>query len=159
MRLAMNFTEELSAPRRSVFREITDFDNLQERLPNVFLSIRVLERSKTYLVTEESFSVMGTVVTQRSKHKLKAPTTHEVEILSGDLRGSSIVERYSDSAEGGTTVRVDADFVLGGFLSLLPQFIARPLVEGSVRRVFTELEGTLGTGSTRRSSGRTRSPA
>jgi hypothetical protein len=148
MNLTMSFTEELSAPRRSVFREITDYDNLQEKLPNVFLSIRVLERSKNHVVTEESFSVMGAVVTQRSDHRFKRPTTHEVKILSGDLRGSSIVERYSDSAEGGTIVRVDADFMLGGFLSFLPSFVARPLIEGSVRRVFTELQRVLGPGST-----------
>jgi hypothetical protein len=148
MRLAINFTERLSAPRKSVFREITSYDDLQDKFPNVFLSIRVLERSRSHAVTEESFSVMGTVVTQRSRHRIKTPTTHEVEILSGDLRGSSIVERYSDSAEGGTIVRVEADFVLGGFLSLLPPFIARPLIEGSVRRVFIELEQVLGPGST-----------
>jgi carbon monoxide dehydrogenase subunit G len=148
MRLAINFTEKLSAPRKSVFREITGYDDLQDKFPNVFLSIRVLERSKSYVVTEESFSVMGTIVTQRSKHKVRTPTIHEVEILSGDLRGSSIVERYSDSGEGGTIVRVDADFMLGGFLSLLPSFVIRPLIEGNVRRVFTELEEVLGPGST-----------
>ena len=148
MRLAINFTERLSAPRRSVFREITGYDDLQDKFPNVFLSIRVIERSKSYVVTEESFSVMGTIVTQRSKHKVRTPTTHEVEIISGDLRGSSIVERYSDSDDGGTLVRVDADFVLGGFLSFLPPFIVRPLIEGSVRRVFTEMEQALGPDST-----------
>ena len=148
MGLAMKFTEELSAPRRTVFREITDFDNLQTKFPNVFISIRVLERSKNVAVTEERFSVMGMVVTQRCRHKVRIPTTHEVEILTGDLRGSSIMERYSDSEEGGTTVRVAADFVLGGFLSFMPPFIARPLIESNLRRVFAELERAIGPGST-----------
>jgi hypothetical protein len=80
------------------------------------------------------------VIEQRSRHVVRAPKTHQVEILSGDLRGSKMVENYSEAPDGKTIVDVEADFVLGGFLSLIPQFMARPLIEENLGRIFAELE-------------------
>jgi carbon monoxide dehydrogenase subunit G len=139
----MKFTEKLSGPRALVFSEVTDFENLQEKFPDLFVSIRVIRRSKTSAVTEEKFSALGVVVSQRSRHTMRGPTTHTVEILTGDLGGSRVVERYSDGPGGATVVRVEADFLLGGLLSILPQFMVRPMIESSLRRVFLELEARL----------------
>jgi carbon monoxide dehydrogenase subunit G len=157
--LITTLSRKLNAPRTSVFNAITSYEELQERFPRTFLSIRVVARSKAHVVTEEKFSVMGTTMTQRSRHKVRVPTTHSVEILTGDLAGSTIVEHYSAGPGGETTVRVDADFVLGGLLSLLPPFVARPLLEVNVARVFDELEEALARGSTAKSSVRKSSPA
>jgi carbon monoxide dehydrogenase subunit G len=143
MHLSMKFTERLSAPRALVFNGVTDFENLQEKFPDIFVSIRVVERSKNVAVTEERFSVLGMVVRQRSRHTIRRSTMHGVEILTGDLEGSKVVERYSDGPSGGTVVKVEADFLLGGLLSVLPQFVVRPTIEGNLRRVFDELETRL----------------
>ena len=143
MHLSMKFTERLSAPRALVFSEVTDFENLQEKFPDIFVSIRVIERSKNVAITEEGFSVLGTVVSQRARHTIRRSTTHTVEILRGDLEGSRVVERYSDGPRGGTVVNVEADFLLGGFLSVLPQFMVKPMIQGNLRRVFGELEARL----------------
>ena len=140
MRLPVRFRRKLSAPRAEVFRQVTDYEKLKENFPSLFISVRVLERSRNGAVTEEKFSVLGTVIEQRSRHVARAPKTHEVEILTGDLRGSKLVETYSVATHGGTIVEVEGDFVLGGFLSLLPQFIVRPLVEENLGRIFAELE-------------------
>jgi carbon monoxide dehydrogenase subunit G len=143
MRLSMKFTERLSAPRALVFSEVTDFENLQDKFPDIFVSIRIVERSKNVFVTEERFSVLGAVIRQRSRHTVRRSTTHAVEILTGDLEGSKVVERYSDGPSGGTVVKVEADFILGGLLSVLPQFMVRPIIEGNLRRIFDELETRL----------------
>ena len=148
MRIATTFRRRLAAPRETVFRAVTDYDKLQETFPHVFLSIRVLERSGSEVVTEEKLSVAGATMTQLCRHRTRAPTTHAVEILTGDLAGSRILERYSSDADGGTTVRVEADFRVGGLLSLLPPFVVRPLVEGNVGRVFDELSAAVGAGAT-----------
>jgi len=136
----MRFKRRLSAPRSSVFNQITDYENLQRNFPNTFISVRVLEQSRTSAVTEERFSVLGTVITQRSRHVTRPPRTHQVEILAGDLRGSKITETYSDAVDGGTMVEVNADFVLGGFVSLMPRFVVRPLIEEKLAHIFAELE-------------------
>ncbi|MBI2183750.1 MAG: SRPBCC family protein [Thaumarchaeota archaeon] len=147
MGFAISFTRRLKAPRALVYRTITDFENLQDRLPKIFHSIQVLKRNKNYIITEEEFSVLGSVITQRSKHVVKVPTKHTVEILTGELAGSKIVERYSDDSDDGTIVNVDADFSLGGLLSFLPSFIIRPMIEDSLNRVFTELEDAFQSGA------------
>jgi len=139
----MKFTERLSAPRTIVFREVTDFESLRDKFPDLFISIRVLERSRNTVVTEESFSVMGTVVRQRARHTVRRSTSHTVEILTGELGGSRVVEHYSDGPDGGTIVRVGADLVLSGLASVLPQFVVRPMIENNLRRVFGELEARL----------------
>ncbi len=146
-RLTTTFHRKLNAPRRTVFRLITDYEKLQETFPQIFLSFRVLERSRGEVVTEEKVFMVGVTMTQLCRHMTKSQTTHIVRIMTGDLAGSTIVERYSSDSDGGTTVHVEADFVLGGLLSLLPTFVARPLIENNVGRVFDELDAVLGTGA------------
>jgi carbon monoxide dehydrogenase subunit G len=140
MRLPLTFVEKLSAPRAIVFSEVTDFEHLRQKFPNVFISIRVVKRSKNMAVTEERFSAFGMVIGQRSRHTMRDSTTHLVEILTGDLAGSRVAERYSDAEDGGTIVNVRADLSVRGLASFLPPFVVRPMVEASLRRVFGELE-------------------
>jgi carbon monoxide dehydrogenase subunit G len=143
MRLPLTFVEKLSAPRALVFSEVTDFEHLREKFPNLFISIRVIERSTNTVVTEETFSAFGMVIGQRSRHTVRNSTTHTVEILTGDLAGSRVLERYSDAKDGGTIVNVQADLSVRGLASFLPPFVVAPMVETNLRRVFGELEARL----------------
>ena len=143
MQISINFTKEISAPRKLVFGTITNFGSLQKTLPNVFRSVRILEQKKDYAITEEEFLVFGTIMKQRSMHTIENPSRHIVHIIDGELAGSTIVENYSDSVDGGTTVDVSADFNIGGILSILPAPVLRPLVGDNLRRLFGELEDAL----------------
>ena len=78
MRLSLRFTKRLKAPRREVFRLVTGYERLHERFPNLFSSVRVLDKSKDRVTTEETFFLLGATVTQRSRHEVRAPTLHRV---------------------------------------------------------------------------------
>ena len=143
MRLPLTFVEKLGAPRELVFDEVTDFEHLGEKFPNIFVSIRVIKRSRNVVVTEERFSAFGMVIGQRSRHTTRKSTSHAVEILTGDLAGSRVLERYSDADDGGTIVNVRADLSIRGLASVLPQFVLGPMVETNLRRVFGELQARL----------------
>jgi len=143
MRLTILLTRRLKAPRGKVFRIVTEFDKLQERFPSLFSSIRVLERSPQGALTEESFVFLGVTFEQRSRHHMVNGKTHTVEILTGDLAGSTIVEHYADGPDGETTVKLEARVALRGLASLLPPPIVKPLVEANLQRVLDEVEKYL----------------
>ncbi len=143
MQISINFTKEINAPRKIVFRTITDFGSLQKTLPNVFHLVRILEQKGDHTITEEEFMVLGTIMKQRSRHAIENPSRHTVQIIDGELAGSTIVENYSDSADGGTTVDVNADFNVGGILSILPAPVLRPLISDNLQRLFNELGDAL----------------
>jgi len=154
MRLSFSLTRRLKAPRRKVFRAVTEFDRLRERFPGVFSSIRVVERSPHGAVTEESFEFLGVRLKQRSKHEMVEGKTHRVEVLTGDLAGTTIVEHYTDAPGRETMVSVEARVALRGLASLLPPVIVKPLVQANLQRVLDEVEGYLERGSTAGSSAR-----
>ena len=84
-RLTTTFHRKLNAPRRTVFRLITDYEKLQETFPQIFLSFRVLERSRGEVVTEEKVFMVGVTMTHLCRHMTKSQTTHIVRIMTGDL--------------------------------------------------------------------------
>ncbi len=143
MQISINFTKKISAPRKLVFETITNFGSLQETLPNVFRSVRILEQKGDNTITEEEFLVLGTIMKQRSRHMVENPSRHTVQIIDGELAGSTIIENYSDSVDGGTTVDVSADFKIGGILSILPAPVLRPLIGDNLQRLFNELGDAL----------------
>jgi len=148
MRFSISSTRTLNAPRRRVFRIVTEFDRLHERFPALFRSVRVIESSPQDAITVETFSLMGTTMKQRTRHHMVDATTHTVEILTGDLAGTKIVERYSDGPGRATTVDLEGHVKLSGLASILPVAIVKPLLEANLQRIFDEVDRYLKRDST-----------
>jgi len=126
-------TKIIKAERSKVFNTITDFENLPNRLPEFFNSIKIISKEGNVTIIEESVKVAGRDITQTTKHILTPPEKHEVLIMTGDAKDSHIVETYENVSEG-TKVTVDGDFKLSGKLKLVG-FVAKRKIEKNINEV------------------------
>lgn len=133
----MKVTKIIKAERSKVFNTITDFENLPNRLPEFFNSIKIISKEGNVTIIEESVKVAGRDITQTTKHILTPPEKHEVLVMTGDAKDSHIVETYENVSEG-TKVTVDGDFKLSGKLKLVG-FIAKRKIEKNINEVMDAL--------------------
>ncbi len=133
----MKVTKIIKAERSKVFNTITDFENLPNRLPEFFNSIKIVSKEGNVTIIEESVKVAGRDITQTTKHILTPPEKHEVLVMTGDAKDSHIVETYENVSEG-TKVTVDGDFKLSGKLKLVG-FIAKRKIEKNINEVMDAL--------------------
>ncbi len=133
----MKVTKIIKAERSKVFNIITDFENLPNRLPEFFNSIKIVSKEGNVTIIEESVKVAGRDITQTTKHILTPPEKHEVLVMTGDAKDSHIVETYENVSEG-TKVTVDGDFKLSGKLKLVG-FIAKRKIEKNINEVMDAL--------------------
>ncbi|MCH7969052.1 MAG: SRPBCC family protein [Thaumarchaeota archaeon] len=129
----MKVTKIIKAERSKVFNTITDFENLPNSLPEFFNSIKIVSKEGNVTIIEESIKMAGRDITQTTKHILTPPEKHEVLVMTGDAKGSHIVETYENVSEG-TKVTVDGDFKLSGKLKLVG-FIAKRKIEKNINEV------------------------
>lgn len=133
----MKVTKIIKAERSKVFNTITDFENLPNRLPEFFNSIKIVSKEGNVTIIEESVKVAGRDITQTTKHILTPPEKHEVLVMTGDAKDSHIVETYENVSEG-TKVTVDGDFKLSGKLKLVG-FVAKRKIEKNINEVMDAL--------------------
>lgn len=133
----MKVTKIIKAERSKVFNIITDFENLPNRLPEFFNSIKIISKEGNVTIIEESVKVAGRDITQTTKHILTPPEKHEVLVMTGDAKDSHIVETYENVSEG-TKVTVDGDFKLSGKLKLVG-FVAKRKIEKNINEVMDTL--------------------
>ena len=133
----MKVTKIIKAERSKVFNIITDFENLPNRLPEFFNSIKIVSKEGNVTIIEESVKVAGRDITQTTKHILTPPEKHEVLVMTGDAKDSHIVETYENVSEG-TKITVNGDFKLSGKLKLVG-FVAKRKIEKNINEVMDAL--------------------
>ena len=99
--LKITFEREINADINKSFDVITNFENFQKLFPDFYPSILIKSiRDESCLVAEhlklhdKEFIIM-------SKHFTSKPRTHEMRVVGGDLKGSSINEIFN--FDGGKT--------------------------------------------------------
>ena len=106
--LKICFEREINADIEKSFDIITNFENFQKLFPEFYPSILIKSvRDESSLVAEhlklhdKEFIIM-------SKHFFSRPNTHEMRVVGGDIKGSSINERFSVD-NGKTILKVNAE--------------------------------------------------
>ncbi len=134
----------IKADREKIFKMVTDFENLSNKFPQFFKSVKVISRQGNIVTTEDEAVMAGKEVHQTTKHILTFPEIDDVELLSGDAKGSHIVTTYTTIPEG-TKVTVEGDFKLAGKLKLVG-FMAKGKIEKSIEEVIEQF-GKVAEGS------------
>jgi ribosome-associated toxin RatA of RatAB toxin-antitoxin module len=128
----------IKANREMIFNLVTDFENLSERFPQFFKSVKVISREGNTVTTEDNAMMAGREVHQTTKHILTPPRIDEVYLLSGDAKDSHIVTKYESIPEG-TKITVEGDFKLAGKLKLVG-FMAKGKIEKGIAEVMDEFQ-------------------
>ena len=106
--LKISFEREINADIEKSFEIISNFENFQKLFPNFYTSILIKSvRDESSLVAEH-LKLHDTEFIIMSKHFVSKPHSHEMRIVGGDLKGSSINEIFSFD-NGKTLLKVNAE--------------------------------------------------
>ena len=106
--LKISFEREINANIEKSFDIITNFENFQKLFPEFYPSILIKSvRDESSLVAEH-LKLHDSEFIIMSKHFFSRPHTHEMRVVGGDIKGSSITEIFS-SDDGKTTLKVIAE--------------------------------------------------
>jgi len=106
--LKISFEREINADIEKSFEIISNFENFQKLFPNFYPSILIKSvRDESSLVAEH-LKLHDTEFIIMSKHFVSKPHSHEMRIVGGDLKGSSINEIFSFD-NGKTLLKVNAE--------------------------------------------------
>ena len=106
--LKITFEREINADIEKSFEVITNFENFQKLFPEFYPSILIKSvRDESSLVAEhlklhdKEFIIMA-------KHFFSKPNIHEMRIIGGDIKGSSINEIFTSNGDK-THLKVNAE--------------------------------------------------
>ena len=106
--LKISFEREINADIEKSFEVISNFENFQKLFPNFYPSILIKSvRDESSLVAEH-LKLHDTEFIIMSKHFISKPHSHEMRVVGGDLKGSSINEIFSFD-NGKTSLKVNAE--------------------------------------------------
>jgi hypothetical protein len=123
----------IKASRDDIYAFITNFTKLQYELPEYIKSIDIINSSDNSSIIEEELSIDGMIFKQLTRHTMHTPAVHEIEVLSGYLEGSRIVETYTDLGNG-TEIMIICDFVIS---KELEDLVSNPKehIENSLKKI------------------------
>ncbi len=106
--LKISFEREINADIEKAFDIITNFENFEKLFPEFYPSILIKSvRDESSLVAEH-LKLHDTEFIIMSKHIFSRPNTHEMRVVGGDIKGSSINESFS-ADDGKTILKVNAE--------------------------------------------------
>ena len=106
--LKISFEREINADIEKAFDIITNFENFEKLFPEFYPSILIKSvRDESSLVAEH-LKLYDTEFIIMSKHIFSRPNTHEMRVVGGDIKGSSIHESFSID-NGKTILKVNAE--------------------------------------------------
>ena len=106
--LKISFEREINADIEKSFNVITNFENFQKLFPDFYPSILIKSvRDESSLVAEH-LKLHDTEFIIMSKHFISKPHSHEMRVIGGDIKGSSINEIFSFD-NGKTVLKVNAE--------------------------------------------------
>ena len=106
--LKIFFEREINGDLEKTFDIITNFENFQKLFPDFYPSILIKSvRDESSLVAEH-LKLHDTEFIIMSKHFTSKPHSHEMRVIGGDIKGSSINEIFSFD-DGKTVLKVNAE--------------------------------------------------
>ena len=106
--LKIYFEREINGDLEKAFDIITNFENFQKLFPDFYPSILIKSvRDESSLVAEH-LKLHDTEFIIMSKHFTSKPHSHEMRVIGGDIKGSSINEIFSFN-NGKTVLKINAE--------------------------------------------------
>jgi len=133
----LEFTMNVSAPKKQLFDKITDYEQYPTYLPDQLRSVKVIEKNDNVVITEESIIFSNYIkkpFEQRTKHLMKNSDTHESILISGPAEGTIVNVSLKTTDTNSTQVLVKIELKL----SWKAKFLL-PLIKKWYKRVITTL--------------------
>ena len=111
----IDFSINLTSQKQKLIELATDYTEFPKYLPDQIKSVKILEKTETYTITEETLhlsTVISKSFTQQTKHYVLVDNLLKSEILSCPIKGSTIEAEYLE-IENGTNVITRINVKLG----------------------------------------------
>ena len=106
--LKISFEREINADIVKAFDIISNFENFQKLFPDFYPSILIKSVRDDSSLVAEHLKLHDTEFIIMAKHFTSKPHSHEMRIVGGDIKGSSINEIFSFD-NGKTSLKVNAE--------------------------------------------------
>ena len=106
--LKISFEREINSDIEKSFEIISNFENFQKLFPDFYPSILIKSVRDERSLVAEHLKLHDTEFIIMAKHFTTQPYSHEMRIVGGDLKGSSIIEIFSFD-NGKTSLKVNAE--------------------------------------------------
>ena len=106
--LKISFEREIAADIETSFEIISNFENFQKLFPDFYPSILIKSVRDDSSLVAEHLKLHDTEFIIMAKHFTSKPHSHEMRIVGGDIKGSSINEIFSFD-NGKTSLKVNAE--------------------------------------------------
>ena len=93
--LKVSFEREINADLEKSFEIISNFENFQKLFPDFYPSILIKSVRDDSSLVAEHLKLHDTEFIIMAKHFTSKPHSHEMRIVGGDIKGSSINEIFS----------------------------------------------------------------
>ena len=106
--LKISFKREINSDLEKAFDIISNFENFQKLFPDFYPSILIKSVRDDSSLVAEHLKLHDTEFIIMAKHFTLKPHSHEMRIVGGDIKGSSINEIFSFD-NGKTSLKVNAE--------------------------------------------------
>ena len=106
--LKIFFEREINADIVKAFDIISNFENFQKLFPDFYPSILIKSVRDDSSLVAEHLKLHDTEFIIMAKHFTSKPHSHQMRIVGGDIKGSSINEIFSFD-NGKTSLKVNAE--------------------------------------------------
>jgi ribosome-associated toxin RatA of RatAB toxin-antitoxin module len=110
-------------PLEIIFDTMTDVEKYPLILPRNVISINVIDKTPNSLTASESLADRGIKTELTSRHSFEPYSSHTIEILNGDAKGTTIIQKFS-TQENSTIIDTEINFKLTGalvFVKFIPE--------------------------------------
>jgi len=122
---SISFSKTLDVEKQVLQNMLVDIKNYERVFPDFIKSTNILEESENKVITELSLGFGMIPLQAKVEHNISNDNTHELSVVSGDLRGTKIVTTlektwgFDGVSKKGTIVQMDISLQVSGFLALL----------------------------------------
>ena len=106
--LKISFKREINSDLEKAFDIISNFENFQKLFPDFYPSILIKSVRDDSSLVAEHLKLHDAEFIIMAKHFTSKPHSHEMRIVGGDIKGSSINEIFSFD-NGKTSLKVNAE--------------------------------------------------
>ncbi|MEM2855485.1 MAG: hypothetical protein QW416_00055 [Candidatus Nitrosocaldaceae archaeon] len=129
----------IRAPRKIVYNFVTNYQRLQEEMPEYIKRLDVINKSENTIVLEEEISIDGLTFKQIAKHTDYIPAVHEIEIISGYMVGSKIIETFTEQDDN-TQIMIVGEFVISKEIESILGSDPKTRIENMIRKITNRVE-------------------
>jgi len=130
-----HFEKIVDVDRERIFNVMAQLENYPTIFPENYVSVIIINQTDNVIFSQETVKEAGIQVTINAKHSIIPYEKHEIEILSGDAKGSKILAVFKE-VDSNTKIDVKIEMKLSGLLTPFA-YLPKQNIDHALNTIFT----------------------